>query len=89
VPSDALDLWAACRQARLFQDVDYGQWGLALLAPSASETRTAQARVARPADLRPDDVVLGEFLGGRGGAAARLADRSGPLATTRARAAAP
>jgi hypothetical protein len=63
LPSDALDLWAACRQARLFQDVEYGQWGLALLAPSASATRTAQERAARPADLRPDDVVLGEFLG--------------------------
>jgi hypothetical protein len=63
VPSDALDLWAACRQARLFQDVEYGQWGLALLAPSASATRTAQERAARPADLRPDDIVLGEFLG--------------------------
>jgi hypothetical protein len=63
LPSDAVDLWAACREARLFEDVDYGQWGLALLAPSASATRTAQEREARPSDLRPDDIVLGEFLG--------------------------
>jgi hypothetical protein len=63
LPSDALDLWVACREARLFEGVDYGQWGLPLLAPSASAIRTAQEREARPADLRPDDIVLGEFLG--------------------------
>ncbi len=63
LPSDVVDLWAACREARLFEDVDFGQWGLALLAPSASATRTTQERDARPSDLRPDDIVLGEFLG--------------------------
>ncbi len=63
LPSDVVDLWAACREARLFEDVDYGQWGLALLTPSASATRTAQEHEARPSDLRPDDVVIGEFLG--------------------------
>jgi hypothetical protein len=61
--SDALELWAACREARLFEDVDYGQWGLALLTPEASAARTAQEREARPIDFRPDDVVIGEFLG--------------------------
>jgi hypothetical protein len=62
LPRDALELWAACREARLFEDVDYGQWGLVLLSPSASATRTARERDARPSDLRPDDIVLGEFL---------------------------
>jgi hypothetical protein len=60
---DAVDLWAACRAARLFEDVDYGQWGLVLLSPRASATRTAQEREARPSDFRSDDVVIGEFLG--------------------------
>jgi hypothetical protein len=63
LPCDALDFWAACREARLFEDVEYGQWGLALLSPSASATRTAQERIARPFDVRIDDVVLGAFLG--------------------------
>jgi hypothetical protein len=63
LPSDAVDPWAACREARLFEDVDYGQWGLALLAPSASAARTAQEREARPSEFGPDDIVLGEFLG--------------------------
>ncbi len=63
LPSDAVELWATCREGRLFEDVDYGQWGLALLAPSASAARTAQERGARPSQFRPDDIVLGEFLG--------------------------
>jgi hypothetical protein len=52
-----------CREARLFEDVDYSQWGLVLLTPSTSAARTAQEREARPAELRSDDIVLGEFLG--------------------------
>lgn len=63
LPSDAVDLWTVCREARLFEDVDYGQWGLALLAPSASAARTAQEREARPSEFGADDIVLGEFLG--------------------------
>lgn len=60
---DALELWTVCRTARLFEDVDHGQWGLVLLSPSASAARTAQEREARPEEIRLDDVVLGEFLG--------------------------
>jgi hypothetical protein len=63
LPGDLLELWASCREARLFEDVEYGQWGLVLLGPAASRARTAQERAARPSDLRPDDVVVGEFLG--------------------------
>jgi hypothetical protein len=55
--------WAACREAWLFEDTEFGQWGLHLLGPSESAVRTAGERAARPAELRPDDVVLGEFLG--------------------------
>jgi hypothetical protein len=54
LPSDAVDLWAACREGRLFEDVDHGQWGLALLAPSASAARTAQERGARPLEFSLD-----------------------------------
>jgi len=62
-PEDARELWSAAREARLFEDVDYGQWGLVLLSPESSAARTAQERQARPSELRPDDVVVGEFLG--------------------------
>jgi hypothetical protein len=63
LPTDVVELWKASREARLFVDVEYGQWGLALLTPEASAARTAREREARPSDLRRDDIVLGDFLG--------------------------
>lgn len=63
VPQDAIDAWTTAREARLFEDIQYGQWGLILLSPAASADRTANECNARPDDLRPDDLVLGEFLG--------------------------
>jgi hypothetical protein len=63
-PSEELrELWASCRSARLFEDVDYGQWGLVLLDPESSCNRTMAEFADRPVDLKPDDVVIGEFLG--------------------------
>jgi hypothetical protein len=58
-----IELWTVTRTARLFEDVDYKQWGLKVLTPSESAARTASEHVLRPNDYRSDDVVLGEFLG--------------------------
>ena len=58
-----IELWGVVREARLFVDVDYGQWGLAVLSPADSAARTARERSARPNDIQPGDVVVGEFLG--------------------------
>jgi len=55
--------WRTCAEADLFVDLDYGQWGLRLLAPANSATRTASARSERPSEFEVGDVVLGEFLG--------------------------
>jgi hypothetical protein len=63
IPQDAIDLWNVCREARLFEDVEYGQWGLALLSPAASLERTLQERALRPEDVGSDDIVIGKFLG--------------------------
>lgn len=63
VPAELTDLWSATRAARLFEDVDYGQWGLILLHPLASRQRTEAERAERPQDVRDDDIVVGEFLG--------------------------
>jgi hypothetical protein len=63
LPAELVELWRCCRSARLFVDVDYGQWGLRLLTPAESAERTAQELVARAAEQRPGDVVVAEFLG--------------------------
>ena len=63
LPSDAVELWLACRDARLFEDAEYGQWGLALFSPDGSSKRTALERRSRPSEIWTDDVVIGEFLG--------------------------
>jgi hypothetical protein len=63
VPADLIDLWSVSRCLRLFEDVEYGQWGLVLLEPSACAARTRRELEQRPDQLRADDVVIGEFLG--------------------------
>lgn len=63
VTGDLLSLWLSTGEAWLFQDIDYGQWGLHLLTPRDSAARTAEELASRPEDYRPGDVVVGEFLG--------------------------
>jgi hypothetical protein len=62
-PAELAGAWSVSRESRLFEDVDYGQWGLVLLSPAASAQRTAEQRAQRPIAYRSDDVVIGEFLG--------------------------
>jgi len=63
LPRSVVELWRNCREARLFEDQDYGQWGLIMLSPDTSARRTAQEQGERASDYRGDDIVLGEFLG--------------------------
>jgi hypothetical protein len=63
VPGELAQAWSTSRQSRLFEDVDYGQWGLVLLSPEGAAQRTTQERGQRPGAYRADDVVIGEFLG--------------------------
>ncbi|WP_236644012.1 hypothetical protein [Sorangium cellulosum] len=63
IPDEVTSMWCAARSARLFEDADYGQWGLVILDPQASRLRTDAERLARPRDFRDDDIILGEFLG--------------------------
>ncbi len=58
-----LTLWSTTREAWLFEDTEYGQWGLHLLTPAESSSRTSTEQADRRDDFRFDDVVLGEFLG--------------------------
>lgn len=62
-PRDLRELWSTSRESWLFEDMEYGHWGLHLLRPAESAARTSAERAQRSDDFRPDDVVLGEFLG--------------------------
>jgi hypothetical protein len=63
LPAELVEMWSTSRQSRLFEDVDYGQWGLVLLSPAAAARYTAAQRAGRPGAYRDDDIVVGEFLG--------------------------
>jgi hypothetical protein len=64
LPQELVEVWSVSRESRLFEDVDYGQWGLLLYTPKASADKTAEQRAVRPDHpYRPDDLVIGEFLG--------------------------
>jgi hypothetical protein len=62
VPEELVQAWSTSRQSRLFEDVDYGQWGLVLLSPEGAAQRTDQERAQRAGAYRADDVVIGEFF---------------------------
>jgi len=62
-PGELVHSWSTSRQSRLFEDVDYGQWGLMLLPPANAAKRTAGERVLRPNAYRAGDIIIGEFLG--------------------------
>lgn len=63
LPAALLELWAYSAEATLFEDVDYGQWGLHLLAPRDVVDRTELEQAHRPVDFQARDIVVGEFLG--------------------------
>ncbi len=63
LPAEIDELWHATGGARLFEDPDYGQWGLVLLSAEASRDRTEVEFEARPADMAQGDIVIGEFVG--------------------------
>ena len=63
VPDELAQLWLASRQSRLFEDLEYGQWGIALLSPDDAVERTLEERLLRPDSYRSNDFVIGEVLG--------------------------
>jgi hypothetical protein len=63
IPTELVRFWRLADGARLFEDPDYGQWGLVLLSVAASRQRTQAEFEMRPDDMESGDVVVGEFLG--------------------------
>jgi hypothetical protein len=59
----AVGLWAECREALLFNDIEFGQWGLKILSPGRSAEVTRSEAAERTSGFQVYDIVLGEFLG--------------------------
>lgn len=62
-PDDVLEFWHVTRHATLFEDQQYGQWGVEVLDPAQALTETARQASARPRDFLGSDLILARFLG--------------------------
>jgi hypothetical protein len=63
LPAAISKFWQNARSARLYEDIEYGQWGMVILSPLESARRTRYERRTRSEDIRDDDIVFAEFLG--------------------------
>lgn len=62
-PQDLREFWMVARNARLFTDTTYGQWGLEILDPHESVRITEQFQRRRTRDVIVGDLIVGRFLG--------------------------
>jgi hypothetical protein len=62
-PEQLIDFWRVSKFAKLFEDRQYGQWGLEILSPLDAIHETHVQRNNRPAQYRLSDLVVGQFLG--------------------------
>jgi hypothetical protein len=63
LPEDLHKWWALVKSARLFEDTNYGQWGLEVLSPDVSLQVTNECLIQRKKDFFCTDIVIGKFLG--------------------------
>lgn len=62
-PPDLIEFWKRSSFARLFEDQEYGQWGLVILSPEEAAEETAFYQERRRKDFFKGDLVIGTFLG--------------------------
>ena len=63
VPPELIAFWTTHKSAKLFEDRNYGQWGLVILSPDESAKATREFLEERRSDAHVGDLVVGEFLG--------------------------
>jgi hypothetical protein len=63
LPSDLKGFWNRVAAARLFEDVEYGQWGLVLWSAEEVIERSPKIARERSTDYRAGDLFVGEFPG--------------------------
>ena len=62
-PPHLITFWNIARTACLFEDEEYGQWGLMILSPHQAIEETVSKRNQRPQHFIDGDLVIGRFLG--------------------------
>jgi hypothetical protein len=62
-PNEMKEFWGITRTATLFEDKEYGQWGLEILAPQDAAKKTLFCQSSRPREFIAGDLVIGKFLG--------------------------
>jgi hypothetical protein len=63
LPLAIIHLWDKTSSLRLFEDVNYGQWGLILWSPNQVITEQEKRIAQRKEDFHPGDLIIGECLG--------------------------
>lgn len=63
LPKEVFQFWQIAKQAWLFKDDQYGQWGIEVLEPSYAVLETTRQRSARPKVVLDTDLVLARFCG--------------------------
>lgn len=63
LPDSLQQFYGYSNGALLYEDTEYGQWGLRLYPLNTVETATASFEQIRQEERREGDLIIGEFLG--------------------------
>ena len=63
LPPELVDLWHGASRLHLYEDYQYRKWGLILWSPAQILENHRKAAHSRESELRPADLLIGEFLG--------------------------
>jgi hypothetical protein len=63
VPPELTDFWLTCNSSRLFEDSQYGQWGLSIFSAEKAIQKTGEYKSERTQDARNGDLIIGSFIG--------------------------
>lgn len=63
IPQDLKNFWHSTKEAGLFIDNTYGQWGLRILSPQDALLNTKEQREIRENEYKSSELIIGNFMG--------------------------
>lgn len=63
LPRELVSLWDLVSELRIYEDINYGQWGLLIWSPHKTLLSQSTTVEAIGQQLLPGDLVVGEFRG--------------------------